>query len=105
MRRTRQLAEVAAVLLADPDSRHWGYDLSRKSGVRSGVLYPMLTRMLDEGWLTDGWEDRAQIAEKRPPRRYYELTDLGRRELAAAQQTAQTAQTGPVSGRLGWAGA
>lgn len=24
------------------------------------VLYPILARMLDEGWLTDGWEDRTR---------------------------------------------
>jgi hypothetical protein len=23
----------------------------------SGVLYPILTRMLNEGWPTNGWED------------------------------------------------
>jgi PadR family transcriptional regulator PadR len=41
----------------------------------------MLTRLLDEGWITDGWEDPNTIHEKRPPRRYYELTDKGLREL------------------------
>jgi PadR family transcriptional regulator PadR len=29
----------------------------------------MLTRMLDEGWVEDGWEDPTTIREKRPPRR------------------------------------
>jgi PadR family transcriptional regulator, regulatory protein PadR len=38
--------------------------------------------MLDEGWLTDGWEDQEQVTRaKRPPRRYYELTDAGRAAL------------------------
>lgn len=68
-------------LLANPTSRRWGYELSKESGVRSGVLYPMLTRMLDQGWLTDGWEDPTSIEEKRPPRRYYELTDEGKLRL------------------------
>jgi PadR family transcriptional regulator, regulatory protein PadR len=104
MRRTARLAEVAAALLEEPYGRHWGYKLMRSSGVRAGVLYPMLTRMLEEGWVTDGWEDRAQIAEKRPPRRYYELTDLGRRELAAAVRTAQIAETArPAIPRPEWA--
>jgi PadR family transcriptional regulator PadR len=70
-------------LLANPSGKHWGYELSKTSGVRSGVLYPMLTRMLDEGWLTDGWENPATIVEKRPPRRYYELTDSGQLALGA----------------------
>lgn len=88
MRRTNAAVAVMAALMEDPVARHWGYSLSRRAGVRSGVMYPVLHRMLDEGWLTDGWED-AREAEGRPPRRYYELTGEGieyfRRVLAEAQ--------------------
>ena len=90
MRKTYALVQVAMALLDDPTGRHWGYGLSRKSGVRSGVLYPMLTRMLDEQWLVDGWEDPATIQTKRPPRRYYELTDEGRLKLGAILQEARS---------------
>ncbi|WP_284745078.1 PadR family transcriptional regulator [Amycolatopsis sp. RTGN1] len=72
---------MTIAILDDPTGRHWGYHLSKTAGVRSGVLYPILTRMLNEGWLTDGWEDPATIKGKRPPRRYYELTDEGRLAL------------------------
>jgi len=82
VRRTQALVRLAQVIMADPGSRFWGYDLSSRAGVRSGVLYPLLTRMLNEGWLTDGWQSREE-AGSRPPRRYYELTDLGRRQLGA----------------------
>src|SRR4051794_37558773 len=81
MRRTHSLIQVAMVLMEDPAGRHWGYDLAKRSGVRSGVLYPILSRMLDEGWLDDGWEDPAEIERKRPPRRYYELTGNGKAAL------------------------
>jgi PadR family transcriptional regulator PadR len=81
MRRTHALIQVAIAMLDGPDERHWGYQLSKASGVRSGVLYPILTRMLDEGWLTARWEDPATIEDKRPPRRYYELTNEGRLAL------------------------
>jgi PadR family transcriptional regulator len=84
MRRTYALVQVAIALMADASGRHWGYDLSKRSGVRSGVMYPTLQRMLDEGWLADGWEDQAQTGKaKRPPRRYYELTDAGKAALGA----------------------
>jgi PadR family transcriptional regulator PadR len=89
MRKTHALIQVAMALLDDPTDRHWGYELSKKAGVRSGVLYPMLTRMLNEHWLIDGWEDPNTIREKRPPRRYYELTDQGRLELGAVLQQAR----------------
>jgi PadR family transcriptional regulator PadR len=84
-RRTKALAQVAIAILATPDDRLWGYDLSKRSGVRSGVLYPMLTRMLADGWLTDGWEDPKTIKGGRPPRRYYKVTELGKGQLAVAQ--------------------
>ena len=78
MRKTQALAQVLAVLLDDPLSRHWGYDLSKRTGVRSGVLYPLLHRMLEEGWLNDGWEEAtAASGRSRPPRRYYEVTPDG----------------------------
>lgn len=92
MRKTHALVQVAMALLDDatgPTGQHWGYELSKRSGVRSGVLYPMLTRMLDEGWLTDGWEDPTSIRGKRPPRRYYALTDEGRRALGSVLQEAR----------------
>jgi PadR family transcriptional regulator PadR len=88
MRKTHALVQVAMALLEDPTGQHWGYELSRKAGVRSGVLYPMLTRLLDEDWVQDGWEDPATISG-RPPRRYYELTDKGRLQLGALLQAAR----------------
>lgn len=87
MRQTKSLASVALVLMEDADALHWGYELSRQADVRSGVLYPILARMLEAGWLTDGWEDPAGITG-RPPRRYYRLTDRGRSELGAVVATA-----------------
>jgi PadR family transcriptional regulator, regulatory protein PadR len=79
VKRTYALVQVALVLMADVNSRHWGYELSKLSGVRSGVMYPILQRMLDEGWLEDGWEDQPRVGRaKRPPRRYYELTEEGK---------------------------
>ncbi len=58
--------------------------------MRSGVLYPTLQRMLAEGWLSDGWEDSAETNGQRPVRRYYELTDKGRRELGGLVDDART---------------
>ncbi len=84
MRRTYVLIQVAMALMADASGRHWGYELSKHSGVRSGVMYPLLQRMLDEGWLDDGWEEQVPVGKaKRPPRRYYELTDEGKIALGA----------------------
>lgn len=83
MKATHSLVQVSTALMDDPQGRHWGYDLSRRSGVRSGVLYPILHRMLEEEWLADGWEDATEVKEGRPARRYYVLTEQGISHLGA----------------------
>ena len=92
MRRTHATISVIAALMDDPMGKHWGYELGKRSGVRSGVLYPILRRMFEEGWLDDGWEEAHEL-NGRPPRRYYEITGAGaehfRNELAAAQSDAR----------------
>lgn len=87
MRRTHALVQVSMALMADASGRHWGYELSKQSGVRSGVMYPILNRMLHERWLSDGWEDGCD--HKRPPRRYYQLTESGKLTLGALIAEAQ----------------
>jgi DNA-binding PadR family transcriptional regulator len=41
----------------------------------------MLTRFELRGWVISGWEDPEP--EDRPARRWYRLTELGKRELTA----------------------
>lgn len=97
-RRTLALMKVAVAVMAAPHERFYGYPLAKVSGVRSGVLYPMLDRFLADGWVTDAWELPHETATKKP-RRYYTLTDRGRRELGAVAAQAEVAG---VAG-LGWA--
>lgn len=89
MRKTHSLVQLAIALMNDPTGKYWGYQLSKESGVRSGVMYPLLSRMLLEGWLEDGWEEVDPSKTKRPARRYYTLTDEGRIELGALVQAAR----------------
>jgi len=46
--------------------------------VVEGKLYPLLTRQKNAGLLSYRWEESPQG----PPRKYYELTELGRSYLA-----------------------
>lgn len=95
MRNTVQLQQLALALLDDPDGDHYGYPLCKASKLRSGVVYPMLARLLDAGWLTDSWEDpEVARSEKRPPRRIYRLTDLGRQQLGNVAASAVVARPG-----------
>jgi PadR family transcriptional regulator PadR len=90
MKVTTAFVQVAVAIMEAHDQHLWGYDLSRQAGVRSGVLYPILHRMLNEGWLTDGWEKLDPSVNKRPPRRYYEVTEEGKRQLGAVLRAAST---------------
>ena len=94
MKLTHSLALVAAAMLemdmdGNEDGRIWGYALTKRSHVRSGVLYPQLDRMLDQGWVEDHWEAPSEVTGKRPPRRYYTLTNEGRAELGSVVRRAQ----------------
>jgi PadR family transcriptional regulator PadR len=46
--------------------------------VVEGTLYPLLTRQKNAGLLSYRWEE----SQQGPPRKYYELTDMGRTYLA-----------------------
>lgn len=82
MRITRATACVLAALLADPTGEHYGYDLLRTTGLKSGVLYPILERIHRQGWVEREWE--RLDAGGRPPRRYYRLTAEGAGEARRA---------------------
>ena len=46
--------------------------------VNQGSLYPALHRLEEQGWISASW----QTSENNRQARYYELTKLGRRQLA-----------------------
>jgi DNA-binding PadR family transcriptional regulator len=78
------------VLLAVADEDRHGYSIIREvemrtDGVirlRSGTLYTLLQRLLAEELLVES-AHRPDPAEDDERRRYYSMTDLGRRVLAA----------------------
>ena len=50
----------------------YGLAIMKRTGLRSGCLYPILKRLEGLGWITGEWE--TPHPQGRPPRRYYELT-------------------------------
>lgn len=51
--------------------------------VVEGTLYPLLTRLKNDGLLSYRWEESTQG----PPRKYYELTDTGRKFLGELENS------------------
>jgi len=78
------------VLQAIERGYRYGFDIMDASGLPDGTVYPALRRLEAAAWTRSDWEDRDRAhAEKRPPRRYYELTAEGRRALATARERFQ----------------
>ena len=80
-----QTLRVLDTLLADPDAWHYGYDLSRRTGLASGTLYPILIRLADQGWLATRWAEPERSG--RPPRHLYRMTAEGAKQAASLLST------------------
>src|SRR5215468_442043 len=74
-----------AILHAIADGNRFGFDIMDATGLTSGTVYPALDKLETLGLVTSQWED-ARIArrDKRPARRYFDLTHAGATALAAA---------------------
>ncbi len=72
------------VLQAIDTGYQYGFDIMDVSGLPDGTVYPALRRLQAAGLLSSRWEEAAAV-EKRPLRRYYELTPEGRLKLAEAR--------------------
>ena len=53
--------------------------------VVEGTLYPLLTRIKNDGLLTYRWEE----SQSGPPRKYYKLTPIGEKFLKGLEETWQ----------------
>ncbi len=71
-----QTAGLLAVMLRKPRAWHYGYELSRDTGLSSGTLYPLLMRLSDRGLLESEWQEPERPGK--PPRHVYRLTSEGR---------------------------
>ena len=100
VRMTTNLARVLRVLVAEPTGEHYGYDLMRETGLRSGNLYPILARLEAARWIEGHRESIDASNAKRPARRYYTFTPDGavRARLALADLHAALGVSAPIAG-------
>jgi len=74
-----------SILHAVADGNRFGFDIMDATGLTSGTVYPALDKLESVGYLESRWEDaRAARRDKRPPRRYFDLTTAGASALAEA---------------------
>jgi DNA-binding PadR family transcriptional regulator len=84
--RSTETTTLLAALLQQPRSWHYGYELSRRTGLKSGTLYPLLIRLNDQGLLESKWMEPDPPGK--PPRHAYKLSPSG---LAFAREVAEPA--------------
>lgn len=94
-RLTGNTFRVLDALITEPDIA--GADIARKTGLKTGTLYPILMRLEDAGWLKSVWEEGTASAMGRPRRRLYKVTGVGAAHAAGYRREQQEA-----FGRLAW---
>ncbi|HEY7816786.1 MAG TPA: PadR family transcriptional regulator [Vicinamibacteria bacterium] len=85
MPRERLTYNGALVLQALARGYRYGFEIMDFTGLPSGTAYPILRRFEVEKLARSRWEgEKPAQRDGRPRRRYYELTDEGRKLLSAA---------------------
>jgi DNA-binding PadR family transcriptional regulator len=84
MTRIRKLSpQTVAVLNAlanHPGDWLYGLELAKRTGLKSGSLYPILIRLADRAMLESRWLEPSEPG--RPPRHAYRITAAGLKALA-----------------------
>jgi PadR family transcriptional regulator, regulatory protein PadR len=63
--------DVLEVLIG-PDEDLYGLKIAQLAGRKTGVVYPILARLEEAGWVDSFWE-RAEPSDRGPRRRFYQL--------------------------------
>ncbi len=99
-----QTRTVFALLAEDADQWWYGYDIAQRTGLKSGTLYPILTRLAERGYLATSWE--TDPPEGRPRRHLYRLTGAGATRATELAPATTARPAGNLSrARLAWDGA
>jgi PadR family transcriptional regulator PadR len=78
------------ILQALAQGYRFGFDIMQVTGLPSGTIYPALRRLESLDFVTSDWEKDANARkEGRPRRRYYTLTQTGRRQLTQSEARLQ----------------
>jgi PadR family transcriptional regulator, regulatory protein PadR len=85
-RMSAQTQAILAVVMADVQGRHYGFEIARRAGLATGTVSPVLAKLERDGWLESYWEQIDSVAEGRRPRRYYTVTALGAQEADCHRQ-------------------
>lgn len=71
--------KVLRLLLDNVRTSYSGAEITKRTKVGPGTLYPLLARLETHGWLSSAWEDVDPSEVGRPRKRLYRLTGVGQR--------------------------
>src|SRR5215472_7814204 len=72
---TDAMLDVLEALMG-PDDELYGYKIAQRAERKTGVVYPILDRLAEAGWLESRWETSTSDA-RGPRRRFYRLSPDG----------------------------
>ena len=88
---TKQLVKLLEAMIVDPAREWYGLELMNATKLSSGTLYPLLHRLVQDGWLVRTSEEPSTSGG--PTRRLYVLTGVGQR--AATEVLAERDRPSP----------
>lgn len=77
---TETTIKVLQCLYEGKGQEIWGLEIVKKTGLKTGTVYPILERLENLGWVTSQWEVSSQ--RKGARRRTYLLTNSAIDEIA-----------------------
>lgn len=83
----RMTITTVSVLGAIASGVRYGFDVLDATGLESGTVYPILSRLEEDGFVRSTWEAESTAhADGRPARRYYAITKAGKAALDRATE-------------------
>jgi DNA-binding PadR family transcriptional regulator len=79
---------VLLLLLSNAKKEWYGIEVTQVTGIPSGTLQPILSRLCTAGWVTDRWESINEYSTGRPPRHYYQIRPGASQEIRRALDAA-----------------
>lgn len=90
---------VLSAMLERPTEEWYGLDLASRAELKSGTIYPVLSRLEQADWLNSRWEEVDPTLVGRPRRRLYRLTAEGQRVAREAVAGHMSRMQPALSGR------
>ena len=75
---TLQTFRVMGIFCKRPEKEFFGSEISMKTNLPSGTIYPLLGRLEAAGFVKSVWEEGRARDLKRPLKRFYKMTDEGK---------------------------